>query len=103
VKRGTTGQGRDDKAGFEEAVDCYQQSLAIRRETGGRYGEDQTVNNLGSAYQELRQSERAAECWREAAAAMRGAGDHEKAGRLEQLSAVTRSRRRWGPRRRSSS
>ena len=34
---------------------------------------------------------------------MRGAGHHEVAGRLEQLSASTLSRRRWGLRRGSSS
>ena len=69
-------------------------AAATYRETGDRHGEGQTLTNLGIAYQKLRQSEQAAECWREAAAAMRGAGDHEEAGRLEQLSASTRSRRR---------
>jgi tetratricopeptide (TPR) repeat protein len=91
---------------FEEAVDCYQQDIAICRETGDRHGEGQTLNNLGSAYQELRQPAWAVECWREAAAAMRAVGDHNEARRLAELVASTRSqsrRRWWGLRRRSSS
>jgi tetratricopeptide (TPR) repeat protein len=79
---------------LEETVGCYQQSLAIFRETGDRYDEGQTLDNLGNAYRELRQPDRAAECWREAAAAMHDAGDHQAAERLEQLAADTRSRRR---------
>ena len=50
--------------------------------------------NLGSAYAELRQPDRAAECWREAAAAMREVGDHDQTARLEQLAANARARRR---------
>ena len=88
---------------FAEAVDCYQRALAIFRETGDRYGEGATLDGLGDAYQELREPGRAAECWREAAAAMRDAGDLEQAGRLEQLAADSRPRRRWGLRRGSAS
>ena len=79
---------------FDEAITCYQQSLAIWRETGDRYGEGQTLNNLGNAYQEMGQRDRAVRCWREAAAAMRDAGDHEQAGRLEQRAADAQARRR---------
>ena len=43
---------------FEEAVDCYQQSLGIKRETGDRYGEGLTLSNLGNAYQEMQQPAR---------------------------------------------
>jgi tetratricopeptide (TPR) repeat protein len=88
---------------FAEAVDCYQRALAIFRETGDRYGEGATLDGLGDAYQELREPGRAAECWREAAAAMRDAGDCEEAGRLEQLAATSRPRRRWSLRRGSPS
>lgn len=64
-----------------------------------------TLNNLGNAYRDLRQPDRAAECWREAAAARHDAGDHERAENLEQLAASSqrRSRRRWRLRRGSSS
>ena len=69
----------------------------IFRETGDRHGEGQTLNTLGIAYQEVRQPDRAAACWREAATAMCDAGDHEEAARLEQLAANAQSqrRRRW--------
>jgi len=77
------------------ASPCYQQALAIRRETGDQHGEGQTLTNLGNAYSDLRQPDRAATCWRDAAAAMRDAGDHEAAARLEQQAASARSRRRW--------
>jgi hypothetical protein len=62
-----------------------------------REGEGLTLNNLGHAYRELRQPDRAAMYWRDAAAAaMRDAGDHEEAARLEQLAANARSRRAAG-------
>jgi hypothetical protein len=78
------------------AIGCYQDSLAICRETGDRYGEGQTLTNLGIAYTKMRQPDRAAMCWREAAAAMRDAGDDEAAGRLEQRAADVQSRRAAG-------
>ena len=75
---------------FQEAFACYQQDIAIRRETGDRYREARTLSNLGNAYyQEMQQHDRAAACWREAAAAMREAGDNEEAERLEQRAANT--------------
>jgi hypothetical protein len=74
----------------------------LYRETGDRHGEGQTLNNLGNAYQAMRQSARAVECWREAAAAMRDAGDHEEAARLGQLAANAKLRRRWWRRSRRS-
>ena len=38
---------------FEEAIDCYQQSLAIFRETGDRHHEGMAGTELGNAYQGL--------------------------------------------------
>jgi tetratricopeptide (TPR) repeat protein len=89
----------------DEAIDCHQQAMAIFRETGDRHSEGQALDGLGNTYQELRRPARAAECWREAAAAMRDAADPEEAARLERLAVSTqpRTRRRWGSRRRSSS
>jgi len=75
---------------FEEAIACYEQDIAICREAGDRYGEGQTLGNLGRAYQEMRQPGRAAACRQEAAAAMRDVGDHEAAACLEQLAATPR-------------
>ena len=97
------GNAYQDLRRFEEAISCFQQDISICRETGDRYGEGHTLDNLGSAYHEMRQLDQAAACWREAAAAMRDADDHEQAACLEQMAANARSRRRWWPRRRSSS
>jgi tetratricopeptide (TPR) repeat protein len=80
---------------FEEAIACYEQDIAICRETGDRYGEGQTLEYLGGAYREVRQPGRAAACWREAAAAMRDAGDQQEAARLEQLAADAQTGQRW--------
>ncbi len=60
---------------------------ASSRETGDRHLEGQTLGNLGLAYGQLRQLDRAASCCRESAAALREAGDHAEAERLEQLAA----------------
>jgi tetratricopeptide (TPR) repeat protein len=81
---------------FEEAIACHEQDIAICRETGDRYGEGQTLDNLGNAYQEMGESGRAAACWREAAEAARDVGDHDQAAHLEELAANAQSqRRRW--------
>jgi tetratricopeptide (TPR) repeat protein len=79
---------------FEEAIGCYRQAIEICREIGDRYHEGQALAKLGNAYRDMRQRDRAATCWREAAAAMRDVADHEEAGRLEQLAAGGRTRRR---------
>jgi len=79
---------------FEEAIGCYEQALAIRREIGDRYGEGKTLRSFGYSYQKIGQRDRAARCWREAAVAMRDAGDHEEAGRMEELAASAQARRR---------
>ena len=44
---------------FEEAITCYQQSLAILREIDDRRFEGQALNNLGLAYQQLGRFEEA--------------------------------------------
>ena len=36
---------------MEEALDTFQQALAIRREVGDRSGEGTTLNNIGSDLQ----------------------------------------------------
>jgi hypothetical protein len=64
---------------FEEAIGCYQQALAILRETSDRHGEGKTLTDLSNAYEELRQQDRAAAYWRDPAAAMRDTGDREQA------------------------
>jgi tetratricopeptide (TPR) repeat protein len=68
---------------FEEAIACYQQSLAAKREAADLYGEGRTLDNLGNAYHQMEQPGRATASWRKAAAAMRDAGEHEQAARLD--------------------
>lgn len=80
---------------FQEAIGCYEQAIAIMRETGDRHVEGMVLGNLGTAYLQMGQPAKATACWREAAAAMRNAGDHQEARLLEQLAAKTQSRRRW--------
>ena len=72
---------------FEEAISAHQDAAAIFRETGDRHSEGQALDNLGDAYQEMKQPGRATDCWRAAAEAMRDVGDHEEATRLEQQAA----------------
>ncbi len=79
---------------FEETIRAHQDAAAIYRETGDRHGEGTALTNLAYAYQDMRQPGRAAACWRDAAAAMRDAGEHEEAARLEQLATNTRTGQR---------
>jgi tetratricopeptide (TPR) repeat protein len=78
------GRLRHSHRRFEEAIACYEQDIAICREANDRYGEGQTLTNLAAVYQKMQQPERAVSYWQEAAAAMRDAGDHAGAARLEQ-------------------
>jgi hypothetical protein len=103
VTLGNLGMALVEVRRFEEAISAHRGAAAICRETGDRHREGVTLGNLGMALVEVRRFEEAVECWREAAAAMRDAGDREAAGRLEQLAANSRPRRRWGLRRGSSS
>jgi tetratricopeptide (TPR) repeat protein len=80
---------------FEIAVNFYGDALAIFQETGERHREGSTLDHVGAAYNKLRQRGQAARCWQEAAVAMRDAGDHEEAARLEHLATEAASRRRW--------
>ncbi len=62
---------------FNEAIDCYQQALAIRREVGDRYGEAVTLNNLGETLQGTNEGEAAQACWRQALAILEELGAPE--------------------------
>ena len=65
---------------FEEAIGCYEKSLAIFRETGDRYGEGRTLRNLGDAYRELRRFEEAIGCYEESLAIYRESGERHGEG-----------------------
>jgi tetratricopeptide (TPR) repeat protein len=88
------GNAHRDLRRFEDAVTCYQDALVIYRETGDRHGEGQALSNLDLAYQGLRQPIHA-QGWRDAAAAMRDAGDTEAAAALKQAANAQSRRRRW--------
>jgi tetratricopeptide (TPR) repeat protein len=65
---------------FEDALTSYQQTLAIKREARDRYGEGQTLNNLGNAYGELRRFEEASISYQQALAIFREVGDRRSEG-----------------------
>lgn len=52
----------------EQAIDDYEQALAISRESGDRRGEGTALGNLGVAYAVLGQVERAIEFYEQALA-----------------------------------
>jgi tetratricopeptide (TPR) repeat protein len=56
--------------------------LAIRRETGNRYGEGTTLNNLGNAYRELRRFEEAVDCSQQSLAICPETGDRYGEGQI---------------------
>ena len=51
---------------MEKAIGYYEQALAIAREIGDRRGEGAGLGNLGLAYKNLGQVEKACVLWREA-------------------------------------
>jgi hypothetical protein len=72
---------------FDEAIDCYEQDIAVCRDTGDRYGAGQTLDKPRRRLLGDGQPGRAAACWRDAAAAMGEVGELEEAARLEQQAA----------------
>jgi len=62
-----------------EALDYYQQALAIRREVGDRRGEGRTLNNLGVAYNSLNKKQ-ALDYYQQALAIYREVGDRRGEG-----------------------
>jgi hypothetical protein len=58
----TLGNALAEVRRIEEAIARHEQDIAICRETGDWYGEGQTLDNLGNAYQEMGESGRAAAC-----------------------------------------
>ena len=60
---------------YEQAVDWYQQALAVFRETGDRTGEASALPDLGRAYQRQGRYEEAVGCYQRALALFRETGD----------------------------
>jgi len=44
---------------YEQAIDYHEKSLAIDREIKHRQGEATSLNNIGSVYRQLQQTEKA--------------------------------------------
>ncbi|MFQ6058831.1 MAG: tetratricopeptide repeat protein [Anaerolineae bacterium] len=57
-----------DLGRWGEAIECYKESLGIKRELGDRHGEGMTLANMGLLYEKQGQKEKAVALWREALA-----------------------------------
>jgi tetratricopeptide (TPR) repeat protein len=66
---------------FKEAVDCYQLDIVICREVGDRPGAAMALDDLGRAYQGLRQLEDAIASYLQSLAMKREVGDPHGEGR----------------------
>jgi tetratricopeptide (TPR) repeat protein len=74
---------------FEEAIDCYQQGLAICEESGNRYGGAGLLNGLAHAYTGMRRFEEAINCYQQVLAIAEETGDRRTEGMiLNNLSAL---------------
>ncbi|MDK2461256.1 CHAT domain-containing protein, partial [Aphanizomenon sp. PH219] len=60
---------------YPKAIEVYQQSLAIQRDIGDRYGEGSSLIGLGSAYNSLGQYPKAIEVYQQSLAIQRDIGD----------------------------
>jgi tetratricopeptide (TPR) repeat protein len=63
-----------------QAIECYEQYLAIAREIGDRQGESAALGNLGNANYSRGESRRAIECYELALAIAREIGDRRSEG-----------------------
>uniref|UniRef100_UPI0037040136 tetratricopeptide repeat protein n=1 Tax=Halomicronema hongdechloris TaxID=1209493 RepID=UPI0037040136 len=69
---------------YEQALDYYQEALAIRQEIGDRSGEGTTRNNIGAVYDNLGQYESALDYYQEALAIRQEIGDAGGGGHPQQ-------------------
>ncbi len=63
-----------------QAIEHYEQALAIAREIGDRRGEGNRLGNLGNAYLALGEARRAIECYAQALVIARDIGDRRAEG-----------------------
>lgn len=81
---------------LDDAVDHYQQALAIHRKFGDRRHEAWTLNNLGTAWQELHRFDEAIDCYTRAMKIRRELGDRWGEGwTLHNLGELHQSLRRY--------
>jgi tetratricopeptide (TPR) repeat protein len=65
---------------FDEAFECYRESLAIWRSVGDREREEVTLNNMGIAYFSLERFDQALRCYRESLTIARALGKRHSEG-----------------------
>ena len=65
---------------IQRAIECYEQSLAIKREVGDRSSEGIVLNNLGNAYKNLGETRRAIELYEQSLAIKREVGNRRGEG-----------------------
>ncbi len=68
-------QSTDNQSNYAEALDYYEQSLAIRREVGDRAGEGTTLNNIGAVYRNQSNYAEALDYYEQSLAIRREVGD----------------------------
>jgi tetratricopeptide (TPR) repeat protein len=79
---------------FDEAITAYRH--AICAELDDRYGQAQTLANLGAVYAELDQAEQARRVWTDAVELFIAAGAEDNADRVRRrLAGLDRKRSRW--------
>ncbi|MCB0171539.1 MAG: tetratricopeptide repeat protein [Anaerolineae bacterium] len=64
-----------DLGQVEQAIERYEQALAIDREVDDRYGEGHVLGDLGNAYSDIGQMEQAIDCYEQALHIFREFGD----------------------------
>ncbi|WP_414530777.1 tetratricopeptide repeat protein, partial [Nodularia chucula] len=65
---------------YQRAIDFHQQSLDISREIGDRYGESNSLCNLGNVYNKLGQYQRAIDFYQQSLDIKREIGDRLREG-----------------------
>ncbi len=65
---------------WEQAIDCYEQSLEISRRLGDEHGVAQTLNNLGAVYESQGKWEQAIDCYEQSLEISRRLGDEHGVG-----------------------
>jgi tetratricopeptide (TPR) repeat protein len=81
---------------WDEAIDCYEQSLQIKRQLGDIYGEAQSLNNLGLVYNTQGKWNEAIAGYEQSLQTKRQLGDcHGVAQSLGNLGSVYINQGRW--------
>jgi tetratricopeptide (TPR) repeat protein len=70
---------RHQQGRYAEAIDCYDEAVALFAANGDPYMWANTLENLGATYAAAGPPERARACWLQAAALFADVGDDERA------------------------